>query len=151
MTLPLAKKSHLLAKLYSASFLSWRDKCLSAGDFPKDLAAGCGRKQMHSITNTINQCDNINKLNYNFQHLIVSMQRIIPKKILGNMNFTCVHSIKMTQQHDESSYLYGGSRTRGIGAVPRRPECRCPGCFHLSFLFVLQQICYGGVNTVGFC
>lgn len=34
------RKSHLRAKLYSASFLSWRDKCLSVGDFPKALAAG---------------------------------------------------------------------------------------------------------------
>lgn len=43
---PLSKgkknKTHLLAKLYNASFLSWRDKCLSTGDFPKDLAEGCG-------------------------------------------------------------------------------------------------------------
>lgn len=36
------KIPHRLAKLYSASFLSWRDKCLSVGDFPKDLVAGCG-------------------------------------------------------------------------------------------------------------
>lgn len=34
------RKTHLRAKLYSASFLSWRDKCLSVGDFPKVLAAG---------------------------------------------------------------------------------------------------------------
>lgn len=32
---------YLLAKLYIASFLSWKDKCLSAGVFPNDLAAGC--------------------------------------------------------------------------------------------------------------
>lgn len=38
--------SHLLAKLYSASFLSWRDKCLSTGDFPKVLAAGCRWREM---------------------------------------------------------------------------------------------------------
>lgn len=38
--------SHLLAKLYSASFLSWRDKCLSTGDFPKVLAAGCKWREM---------------------------------------------------------------------------------------------------------
>lgn len=38
--------SHLLAKLYRASFLSWKDKCLSAGVFPNDLAAGCeGREK----------------------------------------------------------------------------------------------------------
>lgn len=36
--------SHLLAKLYIASFLSWKDKCLSAGVFPNDLAAGCKGK-----------------------------------------------------------------------------------------------------------
>lgn len=33
--------THLLAKLYIASFLSWKDKCLSAGVFPNDLATGC--------------------------------------------------------------------------------------------------------------
>lgn len=39
-TLLTVTKPHLRAKLYSASFLSWRDKCLSHGDFPKDSAAG---------------------------------------------------------------------------------------------------------------
>ena len=33
--------THLLAKLYIASFLSWKDECLSAGVLPNDLAAGC--------------------------------------------------------------------------------------------------------------
>lgn len=37
--------THLLAKLYIASFLSWNDKCLSAGVLPNDLAAGCEQEK----------------------------------------------------------------------------------------------------------
>lgn len=50
------------------------------------------------------------------------------------------------------SNLYGGSAgTWWVWAHLWWPKCRCPCCFQWHFLLVLQKICYGGVNTIGFC
>lgn len=47
--------------------------------------------------------------------------------------------------------LNGGCRDRGIGVALQRPKCWHLSRFHLHVFSVFQQICYGGVNTVGFC
>lgn len=47
--------------------------------------------------------------------------------------------------------LNGGCRGRGIRAALQRPKCWHLSLFHLHVLSGFQQMCYGGVNTVGFC
>lgn len=49
------------------------------------------------------------------------------------------------------SDLDGGSRGRGMGAALRGAECCDLSCFQLHVLLDLQQVCYGGVDAVGFC
>lgn len=48
------------------------------------------------------------------------------------------------------SDLNGGSRGRGIGAALRGAKCCDLSCFQLHVLLDLQQVRYGGVDTVGF-